>query len=200
MVSGASPTPSRNFGEHCSKRPGHLRLVKAQKFFLKLARVSQGGPSLPPTKLVFQFSKCRISTDKPSQGWIDSTPIRFIQIPPDLFRSIHSNPNSLSLTQIHPISIRFALTHTDSCTLTQICSGLSSFTQFRSDSHNFPQSHSDSLIRAQTCSDPFSRTQIHSDSFSLAPDSLGFPQTHADSLRFIQIYSDLLRQAPPNKS
>ena len=78
-----------------------------------------------------------------------------------LLRSTHSNPNSLSLTQIHPISIRFALTHTESCSLTQICSALCSFTQIRSDSQNFTQSHSDSLNLVQICSDPFSRTQIH---------------------------------------
>ena len=130
----------------------------------------------------------------------DSVPIRFIQIHPDLLRPIHSNPNSLSLTQIHRISIGFALTHIDSCNLTQICSALCSFTQIRSDSHNFTQSHPDSLNLVQICSDPFSRTQIHSDSLNLASDSLWFPQTHSDSLRFIQICSDLLRQIPIDKS
>ena len=132
------------------------------------------------------------NTDKPSQSWIGdwwegwgfaclawcrsavktrSDPIRFI-IHSDLLRAIHSNPNSLSLTQMQPISIRFALTHTDYCNLTQICSALYSFTQIRIDSQNFTQSHSDSLDLAQICSDPFSRSRIHSDSLSLAPDSL----------------------------
>ena len=78
----------------------------------------------------------------------------------------------ISLTQIHPISLRFALTHSDSCNLTQICSALCSFRQIRSDSQNFTRSHSDSFNLVRICSDPFSRTQIHSDSLSLAPDSL----------------------------
>ena len=132
----------------------------------------------------------QVHTDKRSQSWIgdwwegwsfaclawclatDMDRLIRSQLHSDLFRSIHSDPNSLSLTQIHPISIRYALTHTDFCNLIQICSSLCSFTQIRSDSQNFTQSHSDSLNLAQKCSDPFRCTQIHSDSLSLAPDSL----------------------------
>ena len=86
----------------------------------------------------------------------------------------------ISLTQIHPISLRFALTHSDSCNLTQICSASCRFTQIRSDSQNFSQSHSDSLDLVQTCSDPFRRTGIHSDSHSITPEFL--PRSDSSSL------------------
>ena len=98
----------------------------------------------------------------------------------------------ISLTQIHPASLRSALTHSDSCNLTQICLASCRFTQIRSDSHNFSQSHSepDSLDLVETCSDPFRRTRIHSDSHSFTPDSFCLPRTHPDSSRFDQTSSN----------
>ena len=80
----------------------------------------------------------------------------------------------ISLTQIHPASLRSALTHSDSCNLTQICSASCRFTQIRSDSH------SDSPDLIQTCSDPSRLTRIHSDSHSFTPASCCLPQTHPD--------------------
>ena len=119
---------------------------------------------------------------------------RFIQI---CSYPLIPTQNSLSLTQIHPISIRFALTHTDSCNLTHICLALSRFTQIRSDSRHFSESRSDSHDLVQTCSDPFKRTLIHSDSHCFTPDSFRLPQTRPDSLRFTQICSDKLQLINP---
>ena len=119
------------------------------------------------------------------------------QINSDLVRSIHSDPNSLSLTQIHPISLRFALTHSDSSNLTQICSAFSSFTQIRSGSQNFTQSHSDSLNLAQICSDLFSCTQIHSVLLQILSDSHRLIQIRSDSFRFAQTCSDKLQLTNP---
>ena len=106
------------------------------------------------------------------------------QIHSDLLRSIHFNPNSLGLNQIHPISLRFALTRSDSCNFTQICSASCRFTQIRSDSHP------DSPDLIQTYSNPLRFTQLHS----------SFLLPLLDSSRFTKIYSDLLRQAPTDKS
>ena len=113
-----------------------------------------------------------------------SDPLSFFQICPNLL---------ISITQGQPISLRFAVTHSDSCNLAQICSASCKSTQIHSDSQkleNISLSHSDSLKIIQIHSDPFSDTRIHSDSISFAPDSLCLPQTHSDSLRFIQICSD----------
>ena len=117
---------------------------------------------------------------------------RFIQSHLDLFRFPGSHPDSLSLTQIHSISLRFALSHSDSCDLTQIRSSPSNFNQIHSDSQNFIQSHTDSLYLVQIDSDPFSHshTRVHSDSHSFTPDSFYPPQTQPDAQRFTQTHSD----------
>ena len=111
-----------------------------------------------------------------------------------------SHPDSLSFTQIYPVSLRFALSHTDSCNLTQICSALSSFTQIRSDSQNFTQSHSDSLNLAQICSDPFKALksiQIRSVLLQILSDSHRLIQIDSDSFRFAQTCSDKLQLTNP---
>ena len=148
-------------------------------------------------------------TDKPSQSWtgdwweewgfaclawcLASDAYRLTQSHSDSYTS-HSgtytrsdsfsliqicSDSFISLTQIHPASLRSALTHSDTCNLTQICSASCRFTQVRSDSH------SDSPDFIQTCSNPLIFTQLHS-SFLLPP---------SDSSRFTKIYSDLLRLA-----
>ena len=91
-------------------------------------------------------------------------------------------------TQIHPISLRFALTHSDSCNLTQTCSASCSFSQTRSDSQNFTQIHSDLPHKLS-----LRFIQIRS-------DLIRFAQFRSDSSRFTKIYSHLLRQAPTGQS
>ena len=112
----------------------------------------------------------------------------------DSFTLVQIYSDSLtSLTQIHPISLRFALTHSDTCILTKSCSASCRFTQICSDSQNFSKSHADSLDLVQTWCDPFRRSRIHSDSHSFTPDSFCLPQTHPDSKklrRFSQLSPD----------
>ena len=63
----------------------------------------------------------------------------------DMTTSIGAISDPLSATKIHPISLGFALSHADSCDLTQICSSSSNSNHVCSDSQNCIQTNSDSL-------------------------------------------------------
>ena len=95
---------------------------------------------------------------------IHSISFRFVQIHSLVSpRSTQPHSDLLWLTPILAISLRFALTRSDSCNFVQICSASCRFTQIRSDSH------SDSPDLIQTCSDPSRRTRIQSDPHSFTP-------------------------------
>ena len=126
----------------------------------------------------------------------------------DLFRLPHSHPDPLSHTQIHPVSLRFASSQSDSCSVTQICSASCNWsqipppylTQICSDSLLFLQSHTDSLSIMQFHSDSLRFAKFHSALFRFAlntftqihPDSFTFVSIPSVSFRFIQKHSDSL--------
>ena len=143
-------------------------------------------PSFPP-----RFTQSHL--DPRSLTQICSVSIRFLQSRTDLL----SHAISPRPTQIHPISLRFALTHLDSCNPTQIRSASCSFTQIRSDSQNFNQIHSDSLHKLSLLGFVQIRSHLcRLDQFR----SVSFAQIRSDSSRFTKIYSHLLRQATTAQS
>ena len=118
-----------------------------------------------------------------------SVPIRFIQIHLDLFRSIHSNLISLSLTQFRPIIIRSAFA--------QLYAVSHRFAQIHRISHSLIQIHLITLKHVQIHSAALKSTQIHSVLLQILPDSHRLLKIRSDSLKFAQTCSDKIQLTNP---